>query len=85
MNTIRFSEEAEEQQERYNSRAESDNPWTIIVADDEGDVHMITKLVLENFRFDNRPVEILSSYSGEDTLKTLEKHPNTAVVPPVST
>lgn len=80
MDTIRFSNEPEEQSERYNAGDEHDNPWIILIADDEGDVHMITKLVLENFRFDNRPVQILSSYSGKETLQVLEEHPNTAVL-----
>lgn len=55
-------------------------PWTILVADDEGDVHMVTKLVLKNFKFEDRPVNIQSCYSGQETIDFLEKYPRTAVI-----
>ncbi len=59
---------------------ENVEPWTIVVADDEGDVHMITKLVLSGFLFEGRPVEIISSFSGQETIEILKEHPDTAVL-----
>jgi len=55
-------------------------PWIILVADDEGDVHMVTKMVLDNFHFDERPVQILNSFTGKETLELLVKYPKTAVL-----
>jgi CheY-like chemotaxis protein len=55
-------------------------PWLILVADDEGDVHMVTKLVLKDFRFEGRPVELISSYSGGETVELIRKYPRTAVL-----
>ena len=31
------------------------SPWTILIIDDEEEVHKVSKLVLGKIRFDNRP------------------------------
>jgi len=47
--------------------------WKILVADDEEDVHSLTKMVLENFRYQNKSLEIISAYSGAETLNILKE------------
>lgn len=54
--------------------------WKIIIADDEKDVHDITRIVLDDFTFEGRGLEFLSAYSGEETLRLMEEHPDTAVI-----
>ena len=54
--------------------------WTIIIADDQKEVHEITRIVLDEFTFEDRGLEFLSAYSGEETLQLLADHPNAAVI-----
>lgn len=55
-------------------------PWKILIADDEADVHVATKLVLKWFSFEGRAIEFLDSYSGAETCEVLKKNPDTAMV-----
>ncbi|MGR6872763.1 DUF3369 domain-containing protein [Pseudomonas sp. HK3] len=40
-------------------------PWNILLVDDEPGVHQVTLMVLRGFEFDNRPLNLISAYSGE--------------------
>ncbi len=55
-------------------------PWKIIIADDEEEVHVVTQMVLDHFTFDGRGVRLLSAYSGSETITLLRQHPDTAVL-----
>jgi serine phosphatase RsbU (regulator of sigma subunit) len=39
-------------------------PWTVLIVDDEPDVHAITRMVLKGYRFKNRPLALLSADSA---------------------
>lgn len=39
--------------------------WKILIADDEPDVHKVTRMVLHNFSFDGLRIELISAYSGQ--------------------
>lgn len=54
--------------------------WKILIADDEPDVHIATKLVLGDFSFRDRRIEFLDAYDGNETCEVLRRHPDTAVV-----
>jgi response regulator RpfG family c-di-GMP phosphodiesterase len=54
--------------------------WKVIIADDEVDVHEITRIVLDDFKFEDRGLTLLSAYSGQETLQLLADHPDTAVI-----
>lgn len=54
--------------------------WKIIVADDDSEVHAVTALALSNFLFKDVPLEILSSYSAEETEQMILDNPDTAVI-----
>lgn len=54
--------------------------WKIIIADDEPEVHTVTRLVLRDFSFKERPLLFLSAYSGEETQRLIEEHPDTALL-----
>lgn len=55
-------------------------PWKILVVDDDEDVHTLTRLTLDAFQFDNRPLQILDAYSGGEAIRILEKNPETALL-----
>ena len=55
-------------------------PWKVLIADDEPDVHVATKLALKDFSFNQRRIEFLDAYDGNKTCEILRQHPDTAVV-----
>jgi len=54
--------------------------WKILIVDDEPDVHVLTKKVLEGFKFNGKAVSFLSAYSEEETKKCFHDNPDIAVV-----
>jgi response regulator RpfG family c-di-GMP phosphodiesterase len=57
-----------------------DAPWKVLIADDEPEIHDVTRLVLGNFEFAARPLEFLSAYSAAEARELLRRHPDTAVL-----
>ena len=55
-------------------------PWIVLVADDDGTIHLVTEMVLRDFEFENRPVKLLKAYSAKQTLEVLKKDPKIAVI-----
>ena len=76
MNKLKFANKSESISDK-NSNGQI---WKILIADDEPEVHTITKTVLSNFEFENSKLHFLSSYSGEETIKVLKENPDTAIV-----
>ncbi len=58
----------------------TENPWKIIIADDEEEVHIMTRMVLKKFTFQNRGVKLLCAYSGEEVKALMREHDDVAVV-----
>jgi response regulator RpfG family c-di-GMP phosphodiesterase len=56
------------------------DPWKIIIADDEEEVHTITRIVLGDYKFKERPLAFLSAYSGEETLRLIKENRDTAII-----
>lgn len=54
-------------------------PWKILLVDDEADVHNIIDLILRDFSFDERPVQLLKAKSATHARKLLAAHPEIAV------
>lgn len=54
--------------------------WKILIADDDSDVHTLTKMVLKKFTFENIKLEFLHAYSGEETQKIVKEQPDIALV-----
>jgi len=59
---------------------DSDGAWKVMIVDDQEDMHVITRLVLEDFTFEGRKVTCLSAYSGAEAKELVEMHPDTAVM-----
>ncbi|GAA6134002.1 DUF3369 domain-containing protein [Oceaniserpentilla sp. 4NH20-0058] len=41
-------------------------PWNILLVDDEPGVHDVTKMVLKDFVFDQRPLNLISAFNGKE-------------------
>ena len=54
-------------------------PWRVLVVDDEPDVHAITRIVLRDTVFEDRPVEFLDAYSAQEARQTLLREPDIAI------
>ena len=54
--------------------------WKVIVFDDEPEVHAVTKLALSDFEFQDKRLEFISAYSGEEAKQVIQQHPDAAIV-----
>lgn len=70
---------APEDQEFENSNDNPCNAWKIAIIDDDILVHQVTKMVLEDFTFDGRPVQFLGAFSQKEGYKLFEEHNDIAV------
>lgn len=54
--------------------------WKVMIVDDEPEVHRITKLTLNKFEFDGKPITFLDAYSAADAKALLKQHPDVALL-----
>lgn len=54
--------------------------WKVMIVDDEEDVHVLTKLCLEDFKYKDRPLEFLHAHTGEKAQQLIREHRDTALV-----
>ncbi|WP_051176943.1 sensor histidine kinase [Halodesulfovibrio aestuarii] len=54
--------------------------WRILIVDDEEEVHTVTRLVLNDFTFEGRKLDLISAYSGKESLELLRDTKDIAVV-----
>ena len=54
--------------------------WRLLIVDDDTEVHVVTKLALDGFRFAGRDVEFLHAYSAREAREQLAAHPDIALV-----
>jgi len=54
-------------------------PWRILVVDDDADIQSVTRLILANIVFKNRPIELISAYSAAEARDILTTQKNIAV------
>ena len=57
-----------------------EQPWRILIVDDDVDVHVVTRLALRNVSFLNRPLQILSAYSGKEAMEVMRNTDDIALV-----
>ncbi len=55
-------------------------PWRILVVDDEEGIHGITRMVFRGYRFENRPIELISALSGGEAREILQSTPDIALI-----
>ena len=54
-------------------------PWVVLIVDDEPGLHDVSKLVLKRLVYHDRPLEILSAYSGAQAREFIEQRRDIAV------
>lgn len=54
-------------------------PWNILLVDDEEDVLEVTRMVLEDLTFEDRPLNILTSRSAREAREMFERHDDIAL------
>ncbi|MBN2796578.1 MAG: DUF3369 domain-containing protein [Clostridia bacterium] len=73
MDFIKFAEETEEELKITDS-------YKIIIADDDDEIHRVTKVILKYFDFDNKSLTFVDTYSGAETKRALAEHNDVAVL-----
>jgi len=53
---------------------------TILVVDDEEDVHLITKIAFRSLTHQGQEVKVISAYSGAEAVRVLRENPHVAVI-----
>ena len=54
--------------------------WKLLIVDDEEEVHVITRMVLEGMTFSGRGLHFLSAYSGREAADILRAEPDIAAI-----
>lgn len=54
--------------------------WVILVVDDDPEVHSITRVVLDDFRFRGRNLNLISAYSAAEAKNILQERQDIAVI-----
>ncbi len=54
--------------------------WQILVVDDEEEVHRLTQMVLEDYTFENRSLEVLAAFSGQEAMAIMEQQTDVALI-----
>ena len=52
----------------------------VIIADDEEEVHKVTRFVLKDFRYQGKKIAFLSAYSGAEAKQLLQEHPDASLI-----
>lgn len=61
-------------------KVDSTAPWLVIVADDDDGIHRITDIALADVEFEGQPLQLIHTYSAQETFEALKSHPETALV-----
>lgn len=48
---------------------QKDDKWHVLIIDDEQDIHQVTKLVLSDFRFDDKKLQFHHAYSAQEAME----------------
>jgi response regulator RpfG family c-di-GMP phosphodiesterase len=57
----------------------SDQPWKILIVDDDEDTHDVTEMALRRLIYENRPLMILHAFSALEAKLRLIDHPDIAI------
>ncbi len=52
----------------------------LLIVDDEKEIHVMTRLVLSDFSFENATLEFLSAYSEQEAKELIQDHPDAACI-----
>lgn len=57
-----------------------EDPWKILVVDDEEDIHTVTKMALRGFTYKDRGIHFLHTYSAKESEQVVRENPDIAVI-----
>ena len=77
---IIFAGEDESRQPDQGSGGMQEGKWKILVVDDEDQVHHITRLILKDYRFEQKIIHIISAYSGKEAREILNREDDIALI-----
>ncbi|WKY48022.1 DUF3369 domain-containing protein [Eubacteriaceae bacterium ES3] len=66
--------------EKKEKPPETNGSYTILIADDDEQVHKVTKMILRDFEYNHRSLEFIDTYSGAETIEVLKKHDDIAIL-----
>ncbi|HYD32709.1 MAG TPA: DUF3369 domain-containing protein [Azospirillaceae bacterium] len=75
-----FTEDEEQDPAAEASQPPRGEPWTILIVDDDPEVHAITRVVLGDVVYADRPLRFLSAYSGTEARDVLRQHTDIATI-----
>lgn len=67
-------------EEPASKKGESREKWVILVVDDDPSVHSVTRMILGDFVFQNRGLEILSAFSDDEAYDLIRSTADIAVI-----
>ncbi|RKP46735.1 DUF3369 domain-containing protein [Cohnella endophytica] len=70
---------ADDEPEQADSVSDKEG-WKVIIVDDEQEIHNVTRMVLGDFTFDGKRLEMLSAYSETEAMELLGNNPDVAII-----
>jgi signal transduction histidine kinase len=67
-------------QDEDEKRAPVLEPWRVLVVDDDPEVHAVTRLALNGYTFEDRPIEILDAHSAAEARQILKAHADIGLI-----
>lgn len=67
-----------EDAEQYNNKFS--NYYKVVIADDEEEIHRMTKLVLKGFELEGTKLQFYDTYSGRETIEFLKQNNDIAII-----
>lgn len=55
-------------------------PWKVLIADDEEEVHAVTRLALADFTLHDRPIRFLDAYTGREAVEVMQREADIALI-----
>ncbi len=70
----------DEDEEQWDKGAGKADPWTLLIVDDDPGIHTVTKVVLSEFYYDDRPLAMISAFSANEAWDILQQTNDIAVI-----
>ncbi len=62
------------------NESEQKNSWKILIADDDHEIHNITKIALSDVKFNGMNVELLHAFSGKEAMEIINQSPGISII-----
>jgi PAS domain S-box-containing protein len=82
-NQLLFQDEASENLfflDDESEQVDTQETWKILIVDDDPQVHKVTRLALNNFKFEEKSLDFINAYSGEEAKQLIQSNPDIATI-----